>query len=378
MKVVKIVIWVVVLGLVVWAIVTTVAKPKAATGEPIKIGYVGPLSGEAASYGEPGLRLMRLAADKINARGGVNGQPIEVVAEDAKCSGASAASAAQKLVNVDKVQAFSTFCSGEALSAIPVAEPAKVLVFSPGASSPDLTGKSIFFFRNYPSDATQGQVLASYAVSKGWKKVAVIQEQSDYALGNFKAFDENFAKSGGITVKEEFAPSTKDFRSQLAKLRDQKPDALLIDPQVGATGAVVVTQLGELGWKVPLLVVDVISSDTETVTKNATLLEGAVSAEFGVDQSNHKFQEMIAAYKAKYGEEPPYQAYAQTEYDILFLVADGLRAVGNDGAKLAVWSRTVKDWEGASGKTTINQDGDRVGGHVLKIIKNGKSEPLMQ
>ena len=81
---------------------------------------------------------------------------------------------------------------------------------------------------------------------------------------------------------------------------------------------------------------------------------------------------MISAYKAKYGSEPPYQSYAQTEYDALFIVRDALLAVGNNGAKIANWSRKIKGWDGASGKITILSSGDRDGGHVPKIIKGGK------
>jgi len=79
-------------------------------------------------------------------------------------------------------------------------------------------------------------------------------------------------------------------------------------------------------------------------------------------------------YKDKYGAEPPFQSYAQTAYDAPYLLKDGIIAVGYDGEKLAEWSRTIKDWEGASGKTTIGANGDRASGHVLKIVKDGKVE----
>jgi branched-chain amino acid transport system substrate-binding protein len=304
--------------------------------------------------------------------GGVNGQSLEVVYEDGKCTGPDAASAAQKLINIDKVKILTAFCSGENLAVVPIAEQAGVLLASSGASSPDLTGRSRFYFRDYPSDATQGRVLAEYAAKQGWKNVAVIQEQSDYALGNYKAFTENFERLGGRVVKEEFAPNSTDFRSTLGKLKTKNPDALFVDPQTPANGERILKQLVDLKWKPKLLVNDVVSGDPATVSNNKTILEGAAAAEFGIDLTNPKFQKMISSYKAKYGEEPPYQSYAQTEYDLVYILAEGIKTVGYDGAKLADWSRTIKDWPGASGLVTIGADGDRVGGHVLKIIKNGK------
>ncbi|MCC6290566.1 ABC transporter substrate-binding protein [Candidatus Nomurabacteria bacterium] len=363
-------------GLSYWG--QKISQPTADTVEvetgPIKIGFIGPLTGDAVAYGEPARNMMSLAVEEINNAGGVNGRMLEMIYEDGKCTGLTSSNAAQKLINVDGVKVLTTFCSGETLSVVPIAEGAKVLLTSSGASTPDLTGKSQFFFRNYPSDATQGMVLAQYASEQGWKKVAVIQEQSDYALGNYQAFSENFEKLGGETVKEEFLPNATDFRSSLTKLKGQNPDALFVDPQTPANGERILRQLKDLNWKPKLLVNDALSGDPKTVANNKDILEGAAAAEFGVDPDNEKFQKMLASYKAKYGEEPPFQSYAQTEYDMVYLIADGVRAVGTDGEKLASWSRTIKDWSGASGLVTIGANGDRAGGHVLKVIKNGKTE----
>lgn len=345
---------------------------------PIKIGFIGPLTGEGAVYGEPGRNMVQMAVDEINAQDGIDGKQIEVIYEDGKCGGPASASAAQKLVNVDKVQAIlGGFCSSESLAAEPITTQGKVFLLSLGSSSPDLTNKSLYFARTYPSDATQGKVLAEISYNnKGWRKVAFIQEQLDYPLGVFKAFDSNFSALGGTTVKEEFPQGATDFRTSLLKLREAKPDALFIDTQTPASADRVFKQVGELKWKVPILVADATSGDPTTVSNNAAFLEGALAAEFGIDPNNQKFQTMLTAYKNKYGGEPPFQSYAQTEYDGVYMLRDAIKEVGYNGEKLATWFRTVKDWPGASGLITIGDDGDRDGGHVAKIIKNGKVEIL--
>src|SRR6185369_16950196 len=118
------------------------------------------------------------------------------------------------------------FCSGETIPSVPIAAQAKVLLFSGSASSPALTNASPFFFRDYPSDAAQGSVLANVAYTKkNWKKVAVIQEQTDYAAGVFGSFDTAYKALGGTSVKEEFASDGTDFRSTLTKLKAGNPDA---------------------------------------------------------------------------------------------------------------------------------------------------------
>lgn len=342
------------------------------SGQSIKIGFIGPLTGDAAAYGEPLRNMVALAVEEINSSGSVNGRPLEVIYEDGKCNGKDGANAAQKLVNVDKVQIIlGGFCSSESLAALPIAEAAKVTLFSLGSSSPDLTGKSAYFFRDYPSDASQGKILAEFASKKGWGNIAFVQEQTDYALGIYKAFSGNF--NGQIT-REEFPSQTTDFRSILTKLKAKNPDALFIDTQTPAVGERILKQMKELNWKPNLMINDGIAGDAQTVENNKDMLEGAFSAEFGIDPTNPKFQQMIEAYKAKYGRAPPFQSYAQTEYDGVYIVRDGLLAVGNNGEKFAQWSRTIKDWQGASGLVTIQSDGDRAGGHVLKVIKQGKVE----
>lgn len=349
------------------------------SSEPIKVGFISPLTGDAAVYGEPGQKITQLAVDEINAAGGVGGRPLTVIYEDGKCNGKDAANAMQKLVTVDKVKVvIGGFCSSESLAAVPIAEQNKVALFSPGSSSPDLTGKSPFFARNYPSDASQGQVLADVAVKRGWKKVAFIQEQLDYPLGVYKAFSAQFEKNGGTLVKEEFATTTTDFRSSLLKLRGEKPDALFIDTQTPAASERVLKQVKEAKWEVPLLFADILPGDKATVEANTRALEGALAAEFGSDPENPKMAALLAAYKERYGADMPYQSYGQTEYDAVYLVRDALAAVGEDGEKIAQWLRSTIGWEGASGAITIGSDGDRAGGHTPKVIKGGKVEILTE
>lgn len=356
-------------------------QPSASTTSgPIKVGVILPLTGDAAVYGEPLGHVLQIAADEINASGGVDGNQMQLVIEDGKCNGTDAASAAQKLVNIDHVQVVvGGFCSGESLSAEPIATAGKVAILSGGSSSPKLTGISKYFARNYPSDSFQGKILADIAYTdKGWKKVATIQEQTDYALGVYNAFSTEFTRLGGTVTNESFPSESTDFRTSISKMKAENPDAVLVSVQTPATAARVFAQMNQLGWKPHLLIVDAITGDPKTLTDNKTLLEGAITAEFGVDPGNAKFSGMIASYKAKYGEEPPYQSYAQTLYDAVYLVADAVKSVGYDGTKIANWLHNVKNWQGASGSLTIGADGDPTVGHRPEMIQGGKVVPYVK
>ncbi|MCG2694680.1 ABC transporter substrate-binding protein [Candidatus Parcubacteria bacterium] len=374
---IKWIIGIIIVVAIVWFGFLNKSEPKQISNEPIKIGMIAPLTGDAASYGEPMRNVVQIAVDEINGAGGINGRNIELIAEDGKCVGADSVSAMNKLVNIDKVQVvIGGFCSGESLSAEPIATLNKVLLISGGSSSPDLTNKSFYFVRDYPSDATQGEVLAKNANGRNMKTIAFIQEQTDYSIGLFNSFSDNF---NGKIIKEEFPSSTSDFRTQITKLKASNPDALFIDVQTPAAGEKIIRQLKELGWNVSLFVSDVVIAYSPIIEGQKDILEGAVGAEFSVNLENSKFQHLLETYKKKFNvDDMPIYSYAQTMYDTVYLLKEGIEKVGYNGDKLAKWIRTIENWEGASGLITIKPDGDREGGHVLKIVKDGKAVVLEQ
>ena len=369
----KIVIWVVVVLVVLWGGYSFLQSPsEPVSTDPIKIGFIGPLTGDAAVYGEPLRNVIQLAVNEINAAGGIGGRQIEMIYEDGKCNGKDGANAMQKLVNVDQVKiVIGGFCSSESLAAAPIAMNNKVLLFSPGSSSPDLSNAGPYFFRNYPSDATQGRVLAEVAYNqKDWQKAAVIQEQLDYPLGVYNVFAEVFTALGGEVNVETFPSGTSDFRTQLTKLKADSPDVLLVSVQTPQAAEIILRQVNELQWEVNLMGVDVIAGSDLPQT-NPDLVEGMIVAEFGFDRSNPKFQKFIAAYQDVYGEEPPYLNYAQTEYDSIYILKDAIEAVGEDVDKIVDWLNNLEDWAGVSGLVSFDDNGDVVGGHQPEIIQGG-------
>jgi branched-chain amino acid transport system substrate-binding protein len=135
-------------------------KEIALKGDTVKIGFIGPLSGEAASYGESMRQGVELAVEQINSKGGIGGKKIEMIYEDGKCAGKDAASAAQKLVSVDQVKFIvGAGCSGETIAAAPIVEPAKVLTLSPVSSNATISTMGDYIFRNHPSDNDAGTML---------------------------------------------------------------------------------------------------------------------------------------------------------------------------------------------------------------------------
>lgn len=348
-------------------------------GDTVRVGFIAPLTGDAAAYGEPAQQVVALAVEQINEQGGINGKSLEVIYEDGKCNGKDAANAMQKLVTVDKVQAVvGGFCSSESLAAAPIANEHNVLLFSPGSSSPDLSEKGgLYFFRNYPSDASQGKVLAEASYNKkGWKHVAIIQEQLDYPLGVRNAFESVFTDLGGTVTVETFAPETTDFRTVLTKLKSSGADALLVSVQTPAVAETILKQLKDVSWSPALIGADIIPG-SDLPSTQPELVEGMIVAQFGIDASNEKYQAFETAFTEKYQVEAlPFGSYAQTEYDAVLLLAEALKAVGNDGKALQQWFTELTGYEGTSGLNSFDENGDRRAGHVLQVIEGGEVKPL--
>ena len=361
-----------------WAVVRHKEKKpqvttKTLSGQTYNVGVILPMTGDAAPYGEALGKVILLAEEEINADGGANGSKLDFLIEDGKCSGKDAATAAQKLIDIDHVQAIiGGFCSGETLAAVPIAEAKKVVLLSAGSTSPKLTNISPYFFRNIASDASQGSLDAEVARQRGYKTVGVLQEQTDYALGIYNVFEGKFMSLGGKAIREEYPTSAADFRTQLIKLKSQDLDALFLITQTSAAAEKILNQLKDLAWRPQLFIVETVAGDAKFLLANKEILEGAIGAEPQVDASNIKFQHFLQAYKQKYGADMPYPSFGQNIYDAVYLLKDGIADVGYNGEKLARWSRTIKNWPGASGQVSIEMNGDRKTGYVSEIVKDGR------
>lgn len=345
-----------------------------ASTEPIKIGFVGPLTGDAVSYGEPIRNSIALAVEEVNSKGGINGRKIEMIYEDGKCSGKDAVNAAQKLVNIDKVKIIiGGVCSGETLSIAPITEQAKVLVLSPSASSPDITKAGDFIFRNNPSDADGGKMLAKLIIEK-YKKAAIISENTDYAQALGKVFVVNFGSLGGnVVANENFAPETKDFRSILTKIKAASPGAILINPQTEIAGGTIVKQARELGI-VAAFYGSIVLAGSNAIEIAGSNAEGVLLVDApGLRDDNQKAVYFLSDYKSKYGK-TTLEFYLGAAYDDVYILAQAISNVGTDTEKLRDYLYGLKNYNGVIGVYGFDENGDLSGiESVVKQVKGGKA-----
>lgn len=342
------------------------------TQVPIKIGFIAPLTGDAAAYGEPERDGVAIAVKEINAAGGVNGRPIQVVYEDGKCTGKDAVSAVQKLINIDKIKfVIGGACSGETLGMAPITEAAKTILFSPSASNPDISQAGDYVFRNYPSDAGGGKIIAE-SMYQDYKKAAVITENTDYAQGLRKVFVDRFGELGGkIVFDESFVPETLDFRSVLSKMKAATPEAIFINPQTGAAAARIAKQAREIGLAQQFYLFFVTGAD---YVESGPAAEGSIILDVELDETSAKGGELVDKYVAEYGKRPTYPIFAGAAYDALYLLADGIKKYGENPDKVKQYLYDLPNYSGTIGTYSFDQNGDVVGlEYVIKHVVDGKA-----
>lgn len=336
---------------------------------PIKLGLISPLTGDAAAIGNDILDGTKMAVDEVNAAGGIDGRMIELIAEDGKCNGTDAASAAQKLVNVDKVVSIvGGFCSGETLAASPIVEAAKVTLLSPGSSSPAITTAGEYVFRNYPSDALRTVAMAKHFNEEGWKKVAIISENTDYATALRDALVKNVGAEN-VVFNETVDPGTKDYRSLLTRMKGVQFDVFVPNGQSDSTDAAMIAQYVEQGMTKPMVGKDTTDSLT-VVDIAADAAEGVQLVNVASFGENTDFED---DFTAKFGAPQSSISWAALAYDAAGVTFEAMKNAGITGEEIKGYFDTLEGYDGIIGTFSFDENGDVVGvSYVLKQFEDGK------
>ncbi len=355
-----------ILALVLLGVLATMAVACAGDdGEqtPYRIGVMESLTGPGETYGNMAVHAKQMAADEINAAGGINGRTLEFIVEDSKCSAQDAITAYQKLTNVDDMKIIlGTSCSGAMLGVAPLAEEDGVVLFSGLASNPDIANAGDYIFRTQISDIEVGTNTGNTLWADGIRTLATITEETDYAEGVRRTSVAQFEKNGGqVVAAERYSSDITDFRSQLTKLMAASPDALHIAPQSEFAAGTIVKQARELGYQGPIY--------GETVTVGTTALEIAGGAATGLkavtaapDPDNEKAQEVLADFRDRYNY-VTFPWHLSSAYDDVYIAAECLKQTQDDrdadGFRDCLYEIT---WSGALGDNySFDADGEVVG-----------------
>lgn len=341
--------------------------------ETYTIGGIAPLTGDGASYGIEKQRIAEISLAHVNAAWADKGMTLDIQWEDGACNGKDASTAAQKLVDIDQVQLIhGGFCSSETLASSPITEAAGVILFSSASSSPDVSNAGDFVYRNWPSDAFQGEKMAELANELGFTNIAVITEQQDYTLGISTVFKENFEALGGTVTEETYLSEDTDFKTQLTKLNNNDANTFFVNAQTPVKAEVIIKQMQELGIEGPFLLNDASGTSTEVIGNFSDYLEGSYTATPYIDEDSEILKTLKEEYLAIHGEDFNYLGYGAAAYDAVQILADAIEAVGNNAAAVQAYFNDYPGYDGLMGPTNFDENGDPTNGHSVFMISEGE------
>lgn len=327
---------------------------------PIRVGI-------ALSITEPGTIPMKLGAElaaaEINAAGGINGRPLELVMRDDFATADSAIAIAQALYDSDVVAVIAGAYSSVALAAAPVYNGGRrpLVQLSPSASSPMLSTAGEYTFRLCPSDLAYGAALAQTASDRGLNRVAILYVNDAYGRGVRQTFVAEFSRLGGEVVElDPFLSTNPDVGPYLERMVREKRVQAVILAANQAEGLPVLASIRRARLGVPILAADGMSGAERT---NPTLMDGVLvsSGYIALDpeERNHDF---VLAYRKRFPDAGwPDQGAAST-YDAVHLLATVIQEAGTDRKavrnRLAGTGTTYPAYAGAVGRVVFDSVGD--------------------
>ena len=352
-----------------------VSPGHAQSGQPIKIGVIAESQAVAGSSIP---QAAQLAADEINAAGGVNGQKIEIVTYDNHSSAAESVRAFQRAANEDHVNAvIASYISEVVLALEPWAGRLKTVMVTPGAASDVITqniaknyDQMKYTFHGYlTSTSIADQVCAAakdlLATDLHMKSVVVMSEDAAWTT----PLDAEYLKclpEAGLKVLDHIrlSPDTTDFTPIFNKIEGQKPDAII-------TGVSHVGTQPTVQWKqqeVPIPMFGVSSQATNSTFWNDTngatdgvLFQAVSGPDVAVTPKTLPF---VKAFKDKFGNVPSYCGY--TAYDEVYYIVDAIKRAGSTDPDKLVTALEQTDWVGTIGRVQFKGK-DTPNPHALKV-----------
>jgi len=349
------------------------AQPK---GEPIKIGLLTPVTGNLARWGGYAQNGAGLAADEINAAGGVLGRPLQIVVADSLCQPAQGVSALRRLITSDKIAfVIGDICSSVTLAVMPVAAESKVILINAGSSHPDITykagvGGNVWTFRNYPTDELRTQIVTEYVVKRGARRFSMLNVDNDFGRGAGALSKKQLERLGGTLLSEDYYKSGEtDFAPVLTKIKGLKPDIILM---YGLPDSVppLTAQMKAQGIRIKLAGVAEFTTPDIIKRSQADVLEGAVEgmswAPVLGGEANKRF---VDAYVRKTGDPP--QVHAFTHYESVKLLAQAIADAGSADPERVRVALAKIQYDGLMGKVRFDDHNQAEVPMAILTVENG-------
>ncbi|MBA7709355.1 Leucine-, isoleucine-, valine-, threonine-, and alanine-binding protein [subsurface metagenome] len=349
----------------------------AAEEETIKVGIVLELTGELAPMGAMMLDGARMAVEEINAAGGVLGKDIELLEEDGGTNPDQGFDRVKKLVEIDGVQVIvGPMITPTSELSIPYAKAHKIPLITMSATGVPLSEVegTEWYFRTCLCDDAQGRLLAEIVMDKGYTKLATIVLDNTYGIGLAEGLVEGLEAAGYQFEHEvaiEYDLGTKDYRTELGRIRDSNPDVVLA-VTYATDGIMVFKQALEMGLDdIAWLGCDGnYGSGLFAEASSAEFMEKAIVAGTRTVGLGTTYEDFVSEYTEKFGAAP--ETYCDTTYDAVWAAAKAIEAAGVYDGEAIRAALVELEFDGASGPLAFNEIGDRTAGafEVWDVVKD--------
>lgn len=320
-----------------------------------RIGAILPLTGPGAPFGESSRNALLLAAEEINAA--PDGTRIELLIEDGMTDPRASVTAFNRLHDVQGARLFMTTVSGVSLALAPLADQKECLLFA-NASHPQVTEGRRFVLRYSNTAPDEARVLLDFVSQRNpaWSRVYVIALNDDYGRAYVQELRVAGVRHPGLNIvgEEFYDRAATDFRTVVTKAIASSPDAVILIG-FGRSMGLCLRQLRELGYSGPFVASlgFILTSDAVTAAGEAVRGGHFLNFAFVSEPGARTFRDK---YRSRYGTDPAPNAVI--DYGTLHLLAQALRAVGNEPSKLVSHLRGLGTAHLPTGDVTISAQGD--------------------
>ncbi len=348
----------------------------AGAAETIKIGLMAPLTGPWASEGQEMKQILDLLVEQVNAKGGVLGKQVELIAEDDGGDPKTAALAAQRLSTQEIVAVIGTYGSSITEASQNIYDEAQIIQIANGSTAVRLSEKGLkYFFRTCTRDDEQGQVAAKTIQLKGFKKVAILHDNTTYAKGLADETKALLAGKVDIVFFDALTPGERDYTAILTKMKAAGPDGVFFTGYYPEAG-LLLRQRKEMGWDVPFIGGDANNNpDLVKIAGDASAGFYFLSPPVPQDLPSEDAKAFLEAFKKKYNGTTPGSIWAVLAGDAFRVITAAIEATGStEPDKLADYLHNeLKDFAALTGTISFNEKGDRVGElyRVYKVDEKG-------
>jgi branched-chain amino acid transport system substrate-binding protein len=342
----------------------------------IKIGVAAPITGNYAEYGIGFDVATTIAAEEINANGGINGKQIELVTMDSKGDAKEATAIARQFSENEEIMAvvgdFSSTCC---MAAAPIYDEAGLSQVSPTASNPDYPDMSKYMFTVMGAQTAEAPFMAKQVLGQyleGIESIGVIYLNNDWGVAAKQYLIET-AKATGIDVvaEESHVDGEKDFTAVLAKVQQSNPDAIVLVTFYNET-AIIANQTAQMGWDVQLTAVGPGASQ-QIIDLGGQNVEGLIAdTMFFVTEDS---SEEAISFRDKFEEKAGFtlNMHSACAYDALKMVAaamENCETITRDAVQEELIA--MADFEGVTGPIQFQENGSVLRKYLIVEVENGE------